>query len=73
LYRFSYNGSDRSYVGVIAQEVLNVMPEAVTRGHDGYLRVNYDKLGLKFQDYDHWLRSEAKSDLRRTSNLATTP
>jgi hypothetical protein len=56
-YRFSYNGSDNKYVGVIAQEVLNVMPDAVTLGNDGYLRVNYEKLGLKFQTYDQWLES----------------
>ena len=30
-YRFSYNGSDRAYVGVMAQEVQEVMPEAVMR------------------------------------------
>jgi hypothetical protein len=70
LYRFSYNGSDTKYVGVIAQDVLNVLPDAVTRGRDGYLRVNYEKLGLKFQDYGRWLRSE---DLRRTSGLAAEP
>jgi hypothetical protein len=57
LYRFSYNGSDKPYVGVIAQEVEQVVPEAVTRSRDGYLLVNYDKLGLKFQSYDQWLRS----------------
>jgi hypothetical protein len=57
LYRFSYNGSDRPYVGVMAQEVMQVFPAAVTRDRDGYLRVNYEKLGLKFQSYDHWLRS----------------
>src|SRR5262249_39474601 len=42
-YRFSYNGSDTAYVGVMAQEVQAVAPEAVTRGRDGYLRVFYDK------------------------------
>ena len=31
------------------------MPDAVVRGRDGYLRVFYDKLGLKFETYDHWL------------------
>jgi Protein of unknown function (DUF3300)/Chaperone of endosialidase len=38
-YRFSYNGSDKPYVGVMAQEVQHVMPEAVVRGPDGYLRL----------------------------------
>ena len=56
-YRFSYNGSDKSYVGVIAQEVQAVVPQAVVRGRDGYLRVFYDKLGLTFQTYDHWMAS----------------
>jgi Chaperone of endosialidase len=58
-YRFSYNGSERAYVGVMAQEVQTVMPEAVTRGQDGYLRVFYDKLGVKFQTYEQWIASGA--------------
>ena len=58
-YRFSYNGSDKAYVGVMAQEVQTVMPAAVLRGSDGYLRVFYDKLGLKFQTYDQWAASGA--------------
>jgi hypothetical protein len=58
-YRFSYNGSDKAYVGVMAQEVLTVMPAAVLRGSDGYLHVFYDKLGLKFQSYDQWTASGA--------------
>jgi hypothetical protein len=59
-YRFSYNGSKESYVGVMAQDVLRVAPGAVTRGRDGFLRVNYEKLGLQFQDYRHWLSSGAR-------------
>src|SRR6266700_117479 len=60
-YRFSYNDSDsdKVYVGVMAQEVQTVMPAAVVRGSDGYLRVFYDKLGLKFQTYDQWVASGA--------------
>ena len=59
LYRFSYNGSDKAYVGVMAQEVQTIIPEAVARGRDGYLRVFYDKLGLKFQTYDQWIANRA--------------
>jgi len=59
-YRFSYNGSDRAYVGVIAQEVQQVMPQAVARGGDGYLRVHYDEIGVKFQTYENWLSSGAR-------------
>ncbi len=58
-YRFSYNGSDKTYVGVMAQEVQTVMPAAVLRGSDGYLRVFYDKLGLKFETYKQWVASGA--------------
>jgi Chaperone of endosialidase len=56
-YRFTYNGDHTAYVGVMAQEVQTVMPEAVVRGSDGYLRVFYDKLGLKLQTYDEWVAS----------------
>jgi hypothetical protein len=58
-YRFNYNGSDKAYVGVMAQEVQTVMPAAVVRGSDGYLGVFYDKLGVKFQTYDRWIASGA--------------
>lgn len=59
-YRYSYNGSDEAYVGVMAQEVQVIMPEAVVRGRDGYLRVFYDKLGVRFQTYAHWVASGAR-------------
>lgn len=59
-YRFSYIGSQKAYVGVMAQEVENVMPLAVTRGSDGYLRVHYDRLGVKFRTYSSWLAGGAR-------------
>ncbi len=59
-YRFAYNGSDTAYVGVMAQDVQRVRPDAVTRGRDGYLRVFYDKLGVTFQTYDQWIASGAR-------------
>jgi hypothetical protein len=59
-YRFAYNGSNATYVGVMAQEVQTVMPKAVVRGRDGYLRVSYDRLGLKFQTYERWIASGAQ-------------
>ena len=64
VYRFSYLGSDKPYVGVMAQEVEAVMPGAVTRGGDGYLRVHYDRLGLKFLTYKDWLAAGAQIPLR---------
>lgn len=59
-YRFAYKGSDTAYVGVMAQEVARVRPDAVVRGRDGTLRVFYDKLGVTFQTYQQWLASGAQ-------------
>ncbi len=56
-YRFAYNGSEKAYVGVMAQEVRAVRPDAVTVGRDGYLRVSYERLGLPFRSYDNWAAS----------------
>jgi hypothetical protein len=67
-YRFSYNGSDKAYVGVMAQEVQTIRPDAVTRGHDGYLRVNYDRLGLQFQTYNQWIASGARVPTRASGS-----
>jgi hypothetical protein len=61
LYRFAYGGSDTRYVGVIAQEVLGVAPWAVSRGADGYLRVDYRLLGVPFQSFEQWRASATPS------------
>ena len=67
-YRFAYNGSDKAYVGVVAQEVKTLRPDVVERGRDGYLRVHYDRLGLQFRSYDDWVASGARiPNLRWTS------
>jgi hypothetical protein len=58
-YRFVYNGGHTAYVGVMVQQVQTVMPEAVTRGTDGYMRVSYDRLGLPFETYEQWVESGA--------------
>ena len=58
-YRFVYNGGHTAYVGVMAQEVRTVAPDAVTRGPTGYMRVSYDRLGLPFETYDQWVASGA--------------
>jgi hypothetical protein len=58
-YRFVYYGGHTAYIGVMAQEVQIVMPEAVMRGADGYMRVSYDRLGLPFETYDHWVATGA--------------
>jgi Chaperone of endosialidase len=67
VYRFRYKGNDHAtYVGVIAQEVQAIVPNAVSRGRGGYLRVDYDKLGLKFLTWDEWVaRDSAQSRTMR--------
>ena len=60
LYRYRYAWSDRFYVGVLAQDVLEVAPSAVVRGADGYLRVDYVRLGLRMQPWEDWIASRAK-------------
>lgn len=42
---FAHFGAGRQF-GVMADEVLEVMPQAVARGDHGYLRVNYAMLGI---------------------------
>ena len=46
IYRFRYYGDPRAYVGVMAQDAQLVRPDVVSLGSDGYLRVNYERLGL---------------------------
>jgi hypothetical protein len=55
LYRFRYLWSDTVYVGVMAQEALAIEPKAVVRGQDGYLRVDYDRIGFKFSTWKEWV------------------
>jgi hypothetical protein len=58
LYRYRYLWSDTIYVGVMAQEVAEVMPEAVQRGAGGYMRVDYARLGLRVQTWDQWVAAQ---------------
>jgi hypothetical protein len=46
-YSFSYIGQSSVYAGVMAQDVLAVMPEAVHLSDSGYYTVDYRKLGLR--------------------------
>ena len=63
VYRFRYKGADHTtYIGVMAQEVQDIVPSAVSRDRDGYLRVNYDRLGLEFMTWKEWVaRRDAES------------
>ena len=55
LYRFRYLWSDTVHVGVMAQEVASARPDAVRPGADGYLRVDYARLGLRMQTWEEWV------------------
>lgn len=50
LYLFQYKGDETVFSGVLAQEVEQVRPDAVERLGEGFLRVNYAKLGLKMEE-----------------------
>jgi hypothetical protein len=47
LYEFEYiGGTGTRYRGVMADEVVQVRPDAVSIGEDGFARVNYTALGI---------------------------
>ena len=49
-------------VGVMAQEVLEVVPQAVIAGADGYYRVDYRLLGFECTTYADWLAGRQFAD-----------
>lgn len=49
IYQFNYKGCPRKYHGVMAQEVMEVVPNAVARHKSGYLMVDYNRIGLKME------------------------
>ena len=55
LYRYRYVGGDTVYVGVMAQEVALIHPDAIVRDAlDDYLRVDYGRLGLRLMTLPDW-------------------
>jgi len=56
LYRYRYIGDATLYVGVMAQEVVDAVPAAVSQAHNGYLEVDYGLLDLEFLTYRDWLK-----------------
>ena len=59
LYRYRYLWSETVYVGVMAQEVVDIVPDAVNVAADGYYRVDYARLGLRLLTWDEWVGCEA--------------
>jgi hypothetical protein len=54
LHRFRYLWSDVEYVGVMAQEALDIAPDSVSKGPDGFYRVDYAALGIAMTTYAAW-------------------
>lgn len=52
VYNFRYLGSPTVFRGVMAQDVLAVMPNAVSTDILGFLRVNYAMLGMRMEIVD---------------------
>ncbi|MDR0485369.1 MAG: tail fiber domain-containing protein [Elusimicrobiota bacterium] len=50
VYKFNFIGQEETHIGLIAQEVLEVMPEAVYENEDGLLEVDYDLATQKIEE-----------------------
>ncbi len=48
VYTFNYKGDDKRFIGVMAQDVEQIMPDAVGE-RDGYKTVNYDMIGVEMR------------------------
>ena len=48
LYEFEYIGDDAKHIGVMAQEVQKIDPSAVIMMDDGFMAVNYSKIGIAY-------------------------
>lgn len=55
LYRFRYRWNSTEYVGVMAQDIAKLLPDAVSKDADGYLLADYHQLGLQLRIYQDWL------------------
>jgi len=56
IYSFKYNWSNETYVGVMAQDLLNnkVWKKSVVTMPNGFYGVNYTSLGLKMTTLNNW-------------------
>jgi outer membrane immunogenic protein len=64
IYSYRYLWSDTVYVGVMAQEVALVHPDAIVRGVlDDYLRVDYSRLGSRLMTLSEWEANSKRDSL----------
>jgi hypothetical protein len=55
LYSWKYNSDPvTTWVGVMAQDLVETHPEALVVGADGYYRVRYDTLGVQMMTLEQW-------------------
>jgi len=77
VYRYRYRWSDVVYVGVIAQQVKGIRPDAVIRGVDGLLRVKYARLGMTMETCKIWMAmrgpTEQALDCFRPASASVAP
>ena len=72
LYSFRYFGSDQVYVGVMAQQVAPLDPQAVSMRDGGYFWVDYGRLGLKMQTFEEWqAQTQLGPELRYGETMLT--
>ena len=67
IYRYRYLWCDAEYVGVMAQEVALVRPDAIVHDPFGYLLVVYSKLGLRLMTAAEWHAVQTRSSPHRAS------
>jgi hypothetical protein len=53
LYRFRYIWGGPRYIGVMAQDILESHPEAVSVDSQGYYLVHYDMLGITMLELEN--------------------
>jgi len=65
LYSFRYNWGGPTFVGVMAQDVLAVMPDAVVAGPEGFYRVDYEMLGTRMVPLSEWCQPSRRAENSR--------
>ena len=50
IYKFNYIGNAKKYIGAMADDVMKVVPEAVSTMTNGFLGVNYNLIDVQFKE-----------------------
>ena len=50
IYKFNYIGNTKKYIGAMADDVMKVVPEAVSTMTNGFLGVNYNLIDVQFKE-----------------------